>query len=120
MTLLCYEKALYTIELWPLERIYQKSHMTTILERLNNFSFEAKKDACPSCRSDYKQGVEVAQATTRSYFDCLCLDCMNRTKPVTGDADADYWQHGTLRERLCARLPKRPQTAHMVLLIHGA
>lgn len=98
MTLFCYERALYTIDVWPLERTMQRSSMTTIIERLNNFSFEAKKSACHSCRSDYKKIVVDAQSKTRSYFDGLCLDCMDITKPVTGDADMDYWQHNTLRE----------------------
>ena len=95
-TLFGYEKALYTIEVWPLERTCQKSPMTTILQRLDNFSFEARKDACRSCRTKYKELVATAQKTTRSYFDGLCLDCMDRTKSVTEDADMDYWKHNSL------------------------
>lgn len=72
--------------------------MTTILKRLNNFSFEASKDACQSCRVDYKNIVAAAQTKTRSYFDGLCLDCMDKTKPVTKDVDMDYWEHDSLGE----------------------
>ena len=72
--------------------------MTTILTRLNSFSFEARKDACRSCRIDYKKHVAAAQIKTRSYFDGLCLDCMDITKPVTKDADMDYWEHDALGE----------------------
>ena len=97
-TLFRYEKALYTIEVWPLERTCQKTPMMTILQRLNKFSFEAKKDACVSCRMDYKKLVADAQTKTRSYFEGLCLDCMDKTKPVTEDADTDYWEHDSLRE----------------------
>ena len=84
-TLFQYEKALYTIEVWPLERTFQKSSMTTILERLNDFSLEARDNACRSCRMNYKKLVEEAQKGTRAYFDGLCLDCMDKSKPVTKD-----------------------------------
>ena len=99
MTLFGYEKALYSIGVWPLERTCQRSPMKTILERLDNFSFETTKGSCSFCRSDYKKSVETAQIITRSYFDGLCLDCMDRTKPVTRDADMDYWQHNSLNEK---------------------
>ena len=89
---------MYNIEVWPLERTCQKSPMTTILQRLDDFSFAVKKDACQSCRKDYKETVKAAQTKTRSYFDGLCLDCMDRTKPVTRDEDMDYWEHDTLGE----------------------
>lgn len=98
VTLFGYEKALYDIDVWPLERVCQRSSMTTILARLDNFSFEPQKEACGSCRSDYKGIVKLAQSKTRSYFDGLCLDCMDKTKPVTGDEDMDYWQHDRLGE----------------------
>ena len=99
MTLFGYEKALYTIDVWPFERAYQRSSMNTILNQLVQFSFEAKASACKSCRIDYKEdAVKVAQTKTKSYVDGLCLDCMDKTRPVTGDADMDYWEHNTLRE----------------------
>lgn len=97
-TLFGYEKELYTIQVWPLERAHQRSSMSTILELLNRFSFEAKENACVVCRKDYRKIVEDAQVKTRHYFDGLCLDCMDRTKPVTKDEDMDYWRHNILRE----------------------
>lgn len=97
-TLFRYEEALYTINVWPLERTCQKDPMTTILKRLNNFSFEASKNACGSCSIDYKRLVAAAQSKTRSYFDGLCLDCMDITKPVLKDVDMDYWEHDSVEE----------------------
>ena len=97
-TLFGYEKAMYNIEVWPLERTCQKSAMRTILQRLDNFSFAVEEGACQSCRKDYKETVKAAQTKTSEYFDGLCLDCMDRTKPVTRDEDMDYWQHDTLGE----------------------
>ena len=89
---------MYDIKVWPLERTCQRSSMKTILKLLDNFSFAAEEGACKSCRKDYKSIVKAAQTTTFEYFDGLCLDCMDRTKPVTRDADMDYWRHHTLGE----------------------
>ena len=89
---------MYDIEVWPLERTCQRSPMRTILQRLDKFSITVEKGACTSCHKDYEEAVKNAQTKTLGYFDGLCLDCMDRTKPVTKDADMDYWKHNTLRE----------------------
>ena len=89
---------MYDIEVWPLERTCQRSPMDTILKRLDDFSFAAEKGACHNCSKDYKTLVKAGQRKTRLYFDGLCLDCMDRTKPVTRDEDMDYWQHDILGE----------------------
>ena len=70
--------------------------MTSILDRLEKFSFEAKKNACRLCRKDYKKVVKDAQIKTKNYLDGLCLDCMDESNPVTENADTDYWNHNTL------------------------
>ena len=106
-TLFGYEKELYNIQVWPLERAHQRSSMFTILKLLNRFSFEAKKDACVYCSKDYKKIVKDAQDKTRRYFDGLCLDCMDRTKPVTKDEDMDYWKHNILSDFFM-----HPRTCH--------
>lgn len=91
-----YEKALYDIEVWPLERVAQKLTMTSILDHLHGFTFKPHKDACKSCRKDYNSIVRSAQTYTKTYFDGLCLDCMNMSK--TGDMNQDYWIHNKLRQ----------------------
>ena len=98
MTLFGYEKDLYNLGVWPLERAYQRKSMTAVLALLDKFSFEAKKDACLRCRKNYKEIVRTAQATTRYYFNGLCLDCMDKTRPVTEDEHMDYWLHNDLTE----------------------
>ena len=35
---------------------------------------------------------------TGAYYDGMCLDCMDRLKPKTGDGDDDYWQHNNFRD----------------------
>lgn len=91
-----YEKALYDLEVWPLERVAQKHTMASILDRLDRFTYKPHKDACMSCHKDYSSIVRKAQAYTKTYFDGLCLDCMSKSK--TGDMNQDYWMHHNLRE----------------------
>ena len=71
--------------------------MATVLGLLEKFSYEAKKDACVRyCRKDFKAIVKAAQTKTKNYLDGLCLDCMDKSNPVTGNADTDYWKHNKL------------------------
>lgn len=42
--------------------------------------------------------VKRIETRVRGYFDGLCLDCLDRSKPKLGDADKDYWRHATLKE----------------------
>ena len=72
--------------------------MTAILDRLKNFKFEAKSSACGTCRRDYKVTVSSIENYVRHYFDGLCLDCLDRSKPKLGDTDMDYWRHHKVKE----------------------
>ena len=72
--------------------------MSEILERLGKFNFEAKSSACGTCRQDYKGKVTRNAEFVETYFDGLCLDCLDRSKPKLGDPDMDYWRHHTLKE----------------------
>lgn len=59
------------------------------------------KPPCSRCDSDWKFVVEDARETTETYFDGLCLDCMDSTKNVRpgGDGDDDYWVYNQRRDR---------------------
>jgi len=105
VTLYSYEKALYNIKVWPLERIAQITPMIEILQRLDSFRVEAKKGACASCRNDYQRTVKLAQSQTRTYFDGLCLDCMDKSKAKAkkGDEDDDYWRHNDVPDDQLSR-----------------
>ena len=72
--------------------------MNEILDRLGKFNFEAKASACGTCRHNYKSNVEHIQQYVSVYFDGLCLDCLDRSKPKLGDPDMDYWRHNRLKE----------------------
>ena len=72
--------------------------MCDILDRLEKFKFEAKPSACVTCRKDYKAMVTRSQEYVECYFDGLCLDCLDRSKPKLRDPDLDYWRHHKLKE----------------------
>lgn len=86
------------MEVWPLEQTAQRNSIDRILCKLKGFSYEAPKGACVSCRMDYGSHVDKARKHVESYFDGLCLDCMDRSKAKLGDSDNDYWQHNQLSE----------------------
>ena len=72
--------------------------MESILLRLKGFTYNAPQSACDVCRADYKENVASARERVESYFDGLCLDCMDKSKPKSGDTDEDYWEHNELSE----------------------
>lgn len=92
-TLFGYEKALYDIHVWPLESEASRNSIRTILDRLGNFKYEAASGSCVNCTRDYNSIVKGASAYTTDYFDGLCLDCLDKSKPKTKDEDTDYWEH---------------------------
>ena len=72
--------------------------MNEILDCLEKFKFEAKPSACGVCRRDYNGPIEETVKFVRYYFDGLCLDCLDRSKPKSKDPDMDYWRHNELKE----------------------
>lgn len=73
--------------------------MHEILNRLSNFRYEAKSSACGAhCRQNYNDMVSRVASHVRGYFDGLCLDCLDRSKPKLDDTNMDYWRHSKLKE----------------------
>ncbi|KAL9004687.1 MAG: hypothetical protein Q9188_002502 [Gyalolechia gomerana] len=97
-TLYDYQNHLYSIHAWPLETVFFSASIREILDRLARFSYEAPTSACGQCQQDYKGIVARAVYRVQVYFDGLCLDCLDRSKPKTGHVDLDYWFHDKLRE----------------------
>ncbi|KAL9597608.1 MAG: hypothetical protein Q9219_005047 [cf. Caloplaca sp. 3 TL-2023] len=97
-TLFDYQKHLYDIEVWPLETTFLRYSIQSILGNLGQFSYEAPSSACNICKQDFKFLVESVVKMVQNYFQGLCLDCLDRSKPKTGDVDVDYWRHATLKE----------------------
>ena len=84
--------------MWPLETVFQKTPTNEILDRLEDFNFEAKPSACGTCRGDYKGRVTRIEDYVRRYFNGLCPGCLDRSKPKLRDIDMDYWRHHKLKE----------------------
>ncbi|KAL8893885.1 MAG: hypothetical protein Q9192_004824 [Flavoplaca navasiana] len=97
-TLFDYQEHLYKIDVWPLETVFLQKSINQILENLSRFSYEAPARACGKCRQDYMGIVAGVKENVRRYFNGLCLDCLDRSKPKTGDPDLDYWCHHKLEE----------------------
>ena len=49
-------------------------------------------------KQDYNELVRNVVANARSYFDGLCLNCIDTSKPKTVNTDVDYWEHKHLTE----------------------
>ncbi|KAI4245527.1 MAG: hypothetical protein LQ352_006552, partial [Teloschistes flavicans] len=86
--------------------------MGEILVSLGKFNYEAPSSACAKCRRDYKRAAANVRNTVQQYFDGLCLDFLDRSKPKTGHLDIGYWSHQDLEEykwvlgcRFCHRRP---------------
>ena len=84
-----------------------------ILASLENFKFSpSSAGSCTACSRDYEGIVEHIRKFTESYFDGLCLDCLDKSRPRTGDSDKDYWRHADLKEDAivlgCRRIHRQP------------
>ena len=96
-TMFGFIEALDGTGVWPLDEVWHKKPVEEILDSLDAFSYDPAAKHCRSCRKNYNFTVKSAVNMTRKYFDGLCLDCMDRSKPKTRDEDSDYWQHNKLR-----------------------
>jgi len=74
--------------------------MTELLDHLEQFVYVPHEEACSGCRHlNIEDIVEQAEIRARGYFEGMCLDCMDRSKPRFGkNVDMDYWYHHTKKE----------------------
>ncbi|KAI9710570.1 MAG: hypothetical protein M1820_002706 [Bogoriella megaspora] len=93
-----YFKEMFELRVFPFETTFKDIHLHTMTHRLRDFSYEAAETACTSCKRNYNAVVSRAASRADGYFDGLCLDCMDASKPKTGDTDDDYWQHNKLKQ----------------------
>ncbi|KAF2845779.1 hypothetical protein T440DRAFT_543464 [Plenodomus tracheiphilus IPT5] len=88
-----YFRALTKIDVFPVEDVLSYSSVQQIINRLGRFEYTHKTD-CIRCRQlDWESVVLKAKANTENYFDGLCLDCMNRSKPKNKSPDDEYCEH---------------------------
>lgn len=79
-----------------MDKATRHTSISTVLLRLGSFEdyFELPgPSSCHNCGIDWVQIVNDARVFVKRYFDGLCLDCMDHTKPKFRDADDDYWNH---------------------------
>lgn len=86
--------------IWPLEDMTQKSNTSIICSPgFEDFDCKVPEGACMSCKSKLS-GTHLEQTAkdVRNYWRGLCLDCMDISKPKTGDLNKDYWLHNELKD----------------------
>ncbi|KAL2075340.1 hypothetical protein VTL71DRAFT_283 [Oculimacula yallundae] len=106
-----YLNAIRRTGVWPVEDIQHKSNKD-IIESAGFVNWIAAKpeNACISCLSSLSGAhvLKIRQAIL-TYWEGLCLDCMDISKPRTGSIDNDYWTHNDTRnyDRGCRIRHKR-------------
>ncbi|KAH7115908.1 hypothetical protein B0J11DRAFT_593578 [Dendryphion nanum] len=86
-----YIAALIKINVNPLES--GTMSINELLDNLAGFSIHRMPHCCTLCNVDWEGTVVAARTKVASYFDGLCLDCMDRSKRKRGDPDQHYWKH---------------------------
>jgi hypothetical protein len=92
-----YHQALYRTRAWPLDDSWTSKSPNVVLDRLDNFHVRLLHSNCELCSQDYEASVMAAKRKTQTYFDGLCLDCMDASKSKTRNQDTDYWMHNAFR-----------------------
>ncbi|KAJ5959972.1 uncharacterized protein N7479_007122 [Penicillium vulpinum] len=96
-----YLEELHRIEVKPLDCDIHKSCVRDILDRLKDFNENRMENrppsmqTCTACSRSWKRVVEYARRQVESYFDDLCLDCMQNHP----DENSEYWSFSTIRSR---------------------
>lgn len=95
-----YMRELHRIGVRPLDSEIHKNCVRDILDRLENFdddtitnSHPASAQICNACSRSWKRVVEYTRRQVKSYFDGLCLDCMQNHP----DENSEYWALDTPR-----------------------
>lgn len=80
------------MDCWPLDRVLKKATLNDIVEKLKQFKFTPKVTNCESgvCQHDFNRSVTTAISRAKCDFDGLCLDCMTRSKLVTGRPKQEF------------------------------
>ena len=88
-----YLLALTKCNAWPVDDVLSYSSVIQVARRLKAFDYNYTPK-CARCRSiDWETIVLKAQTNTLGYFNGMCLDCMDRSKPRGEDPDDEYEKH---------------------------
>lgn len=83
-----YFKHLCVTQVFPFEETTKDTSIEDMLRRLRGFSFRAKRQACGICKADYVKLARDVVEETSTYFEGMCLDCLDTSS--RRDHDADY------------------------------
>ncbi|KAI4629172.1 uncharacterized protein J4E87_003433 [Alternaria ethzedia] len=88
-----YQLALTKCDAWPVDDVLNYSSIGQVVRRLKAFDY-AYTAKCNRCRSiDWESTVLKAMSNTLGYFNGMCLDCMDRSKPRGDNLDDEYEKH---------------------------
>jgi hypothetical protein len=88
-----YQLALAKCDAWPVDDVLNYSSIGQVVRRLKAFNYNYTPK-CNRCRGiDWETIVLKAQSNTLGYFNGMCLDCMNRSKPRGKNLDDEYEKH---------------------------
>lgn len=93
-----YQRALLRTLAWPIERHGMANSISTLLRRLGSFSYPTPMTDCRTCPMNFEWIVKGVVKHTATYFDGMCIDCMNKSKAKTQNEDTDYWLHRHLKQ----------------------
>jgi len=86
----------YNLDIWPVERAWQKMSATEIPGVLPRFSYTPPPEKRCSHGREFESVVRSANSKVKKYFDGLCLDCMDGSK--SKDVNMDYCSHNEERK----------------------
>ncbi|KAH7094428.1 hypothetical protein FB567DRAFT_3267 [Paraphoma chrysanthemicola] len=90
-----YQYALTKCEAWPVDDVLLSSSISQIVNRLKGFKYDYTPK-CQRCRNhDWETIVLRAQSNTNGYFNGICLDCQDRSKPRGDSIDDEYEKHNS-------------------------
>ncbi|RDW95219.1 hypothetical protein BP5796_00982 [Coleophoma crateriformis] len=95
-----YLDGIFLTNIWPLENNGRKSN-EEIIDGPGIVDWKCKLEAgaCSACTSKLEgQHIKSLCGEVGDYWQGLCLDCMNITRPKTGNIHSDYWLHNELRK----------------------
>lgn len=95
-TVFQYLKALVETGGYPIDQQGRKS-LNQVCKELQTFKkhfvLPESHKSCGMCGRVWSLVVSNAASNIQSYFDGLCLDCMDHTQPKFLDEHMDYWNH---------------------------
>ncbi|RDW88201.1 hypothetical protein BP6252_00233 [Coleophoma cylindrospora] len=95
-----YLDGIFLTNVWPLDNNGKISNKEIIDgPGIVDWKCELQEGACSICTDKLEgQHIKPLCRYVQNYWQGLCLDCMNITRPKTGNIHTDYWQHNALED----------------------